>query len=126
MILTSPLKNAIAGFHVAYRIHLIFQFFFPIVRCALRITKISFRVTRCRSLHTYFRKEGDGIKTEMTVTASRKMDPITRHQLESIRAVLPFRETILDAATMEEIQQERVRVRAYVHACVCQYVGIWE
>jgi len=56
------------------------------------------------------KKEGDGIKTEMTVTASRKMDPITRHQLESIRAVLPFRETILDAATMEEIQQERERV----------------
>ena len=35
MILTSPLKNAIAGFHVAYRIHLIFQFFFPY--CEMRV-----------------------------------------------------------------------------------------
>jgi len=56
------------------------------------------------------KKEGGENQIAMTIFHRGKMDPITRHQLDSLRQILPFRETTFDAAPFEEIKTEGERI----------------
>ena len=58
----------------------------------------------------FCRKGADGTTvTEIVVKNPRgKIDPIMKNRLESISSILPFHETVFDAAHKEEIRKEKV------------------
>jgi len=56
------------------------------------------------------KKEGDSFKTEMTIlNPYGKIDTITKHRLESIETILPFRETLFDVHNERDTRLEKER-----------------